>query len=219
MPDPTVELPAGMELADARSRGLALLIDFSVLFVILVLTQFVIAPAIIKSQYPAQSKQIDNLNNASKKLDKQKSKADDRAGNSKLSKAQRDAAKKESTRLDKQITKNNDRVTQIAKDFTGTTYLILGAMLAVFLAILVPPTALTGQTLGMRIRRVRVVGADGGPVGWGAAFARFAVPLLIALAVPTLGFIIGLGMVLWYLRDRNRQGFHDKLARTLVVAA
>ena len=31
--------------------------------------------------------------------------------------------------------------------------------------------------------------------------------------------IIGLGMVLWFLRDKNRQGVHDKLARTLVVDA
>jgi uncharacterized RDD family membrane protein YckC len=219
LPEPTVELPPGMDLADTRSRGLALLIDFSILFVILILTQFVIAPAIIKSQFPERSKRIDQLNDANKKIDKQKSKADDRADNSKLSKAQRDAAKKESKRLDDQITKNNDKVTDIAKAFTGTTYLVLGAMLAVFLAILVPSTALTGQTLGMKLRKVRVVRADGAPVGWGPALIRFAVPLLIALALPTLGFIIGLGMVLWYLRDRNRQGFHDKLARTLVVAA
>ena len=33
-----------------------------------------------------------------------------------------------------------------------------------------------------------------------------------------LGAIAGLGMVLWFFRDRNHQGFHDKLAKTLVVA-
>jgi uncharacterized RDD family membrane protein YckC len=217
VPEPTVVLPEGMELADARSRGLALLIDFSILFVITVVVQFMIAPAVIKNQYPAQTDRIDQINNRSDALDKQKSRVDDQAG-----KAEGDAKRaleRKADSLQKQIDDNNDRVTEIAKDFTATTYLMLGAMLAVFLAVLVPATALTGQTLGMRLRHVRVVRADGGPVGWGGAFARFFVPLFIALALPTLGFIIGLGMVLWYLRDRNRQGVHDKLARTLVVAA
>ena len=71
----------------------------------------------------------------------------------------------------------------------------------------------------MRLRRVRVVRVDGEPVGGVARSIRFAVPLLVALALPTLGSVIGLGMVLWYMRDKNRQGVHDKFARTLVVAA
>jgi len=45
------------------------------------------------------------------------------------------------------------------------------------------------------------------------------IPLAIALLLPQLGAIIGLGMVVWFLRDKNRQGVHDKLARTLVVEA
>jgi hypothetical protein len=31
--------------------------------------------------------------------------------------------------------------------------------------------------------------------------------------------VAALGMVLWNLRDRNRQGVHDKLAHTFVVQA
>ena len=48
---------------------------------------------------------------------------------------------------------------------------------------------------------------------------RFALPILLALAIPSFGVILGLGMVAWGYFDRNGQGIHDKLARTLVVDA
>ena len=58
------------------------------------------------------------------------------------------------------------------------------------------------------------------------SFVRFAVPVVLTLALTVsgsglgqIGPIIALGMVLWGFRDRNGQGVHDKLARTLVVAA
>ena len=34
-----------------------------------------------------------------------------------------------------------------------------------------------------------------------------------------ISLVIGLGAVLWNIRDRNRQGVHDKLAKTFVVEA
>ncbi|MGZ6897388.1 MAG: RDD family protein [Acidimicrobiia bacterium] len=217
--EPTVDLPPGMVLAENRQRGSALLIDFLVLFVIYIVALTAVLPALLKSQYPAQTKQIDAINKQIDSLDKQKTKADDRAGNSKLSKADRDAAKAQSKKLDKTITKKNDRITKIAEDFQGFAISMYIALLGVFLLFLVPMTAMTGQTLGMRIRHVRVVRVDGSPVGWPGAFGRFVVPLALALLIPQLGALIGLGLVLWFFRDRNRQGFHDKLAKTLVVAA
>ena len=90
--------------------------------------------------------------------------------------------------------------------------LLYGGLLVIFLLYCVPSTAITGQTLGMKLRRVRVVRLDGSKVGWAGAFARFVIPLAVALLLPQLGAIIGLGMVLWFLRDKNRQGVHDKLA-------
>ncbi len=208
-----------MQLAEPRARGLALLIDFSILFVIYILALSLVLPALLKSQYPTQTDRIDAINKQVDKLDRAKSNADDDAGNKKLSKQQRDAAKAKSKKLDKQITAKNDKVTEIAKDFQSFALLMYGVLLAVFLAILVPSTAISGQTLGMRLRRVRVVRIDGSKVGWAGAFGRFVIPLAIALLLPQLGAIIGLGMVLWFLRDKNRQGVHDKLARTLVVDA
>jgi uncharacterized RDD family membrane protein YckC len=217
-PEPTVDLPDGMVLADTRARGLALLIDFSILFVIYILALSLALPALLKNQYPVQSHRIDAINKQIDQLDKQKSKADDTAGNSKASKAQQDAAKKKSTALQKQIDAKNSQVTNIAKDFQTFALLMYAVLLGIFLLYAVPSTALTGQTLGMRLRHVRVVRADGSPVTWAGAFGRFVIPFAVALLLPQLGAVIGLGMVLWYMRDKNRQGVHDKIARTLVVA-
>ncbi len=80
-------------------------------------------------------------------------------------------------------------------------------------------TARKGRTLGMRGRRIKVVRVDGSPAGWYPSFTRFALPILLALAIPSFGVILGLGMVAWGYFDRNGQGIHDKLARTLVVDA
>ncbi len=54
--------------------------------------------------------------------------------------------------------------------------------------------------------------------GWYGSFVRFFVPILVALAIPTIGPLLGLGIVLWGFRDANGQGIHDRLAQTIVVA-
>lgn len=73
-------------------------------------------------------------------------------------------------------------------------------------------TACWGQTAGKRLLGLRVMRADGGPVGGGQAFFRETLGRLAA------GFLLGLGY-LWVLMDRQGQGWHDKLAGTVVVRA
>ena len=67
---------------------------------------------------------------------------------------------------------------------------------------------LAGQTPGKAFLGLAVVRVDGGPLRPGAAVVRW------------LGYwlsgILFLGY-LWILADNRRQGWHDKLARTLVV--
>ena len=79
-------------------------------------------------------------------------------------------------------------------------------------------TARTGRTLGMRGRQHQ--GGAGRRVAGRLVPRRsraYALPILLALAIPSFGVILGLGMVAWGYFDRNGQGIHDKLARTLVV--
>jgi uncharacterized RDD family membrane protein YckC len=70
---------------------------------------------------------------------------------------------------------------------------------------------LAGQTLGMRFQGLRVVRTDGSRLGWVRALIR-EIGYLISAVFLFLGF-------LWILVDNRRQGWHDKLAGTLVVYA
>lgn len=67
-----------------------------------------------------------------------------------------------------------------------------------------------GQTIGMMPFGLRVLRAsDGERIGPGRAIGRFF-GLILAFAV----FLIG---VIWVAADGRKQGWHDKLARTVVV--
>ncbi|HZS07274.1 MAG TPA: RDD family protein [Blastocatellia bacterium] len=67
-----------------------------------------------------------------------------------------------------------------------------------------------GQTLGKRILGIRVVRRDGGPLGYREVIVRLLVGYPLALLSFGLGF-------LWALWDQKQQGWHDKLAGTVVV--
>lgn len=69
---------------------------------------------------------------------------------------------------------------------------------------------LTGQTPGLYLMGLRVVRVDGGRVTIGVAVLRLVGYYVSAFLF--LGYI-------WVLIDNRRQGWHDKLAGTLVVYA
>jgi curved DNA-binding protein CbpA len=230
---PTVELPPGMNLAPKRQRGFSIGFDVAVLAILYILFVSVVIPAVLRDQYPHRMDRIDAITDQTKKLDDQKSAAEDReskandradaakkSGNdSARTAARQDAAdaKKTATARDREITRLDNEASDLQGKMIGTSYLLLGLLLILALLYLVPSTALTGQTLGKKINKVWLVRLDGSRVGWGTALAHCAVPVVIALAVPQIGPIVALGMVFWALRDRNEQGLHDKLAKTLVV--
>ena len=66
-----------------------------------------------------------------------------------------------------------------------------------------------GATIGKKLAGIKIVKTDGSSMTFGPAFAR-----VIGYWVSTLG--IGLGY-LWVLWDKNKQGWHDKIAKTYVV--
>jgi len=234
-PEPTLVLPDGMQIAEPRVRGMALLFDIAVLIVIFFGVSLVL-PGLLQSDYKDIQNQITKVNDlhdahsslddAQKSVNTAKSASDKKSAQSDLKSAQKDydSAKKAAQ---KQGVKNTDGTTkQLQKqsdDLTSkirtTGYITSGVTLVLGLAYLVPITARKGYTLGMRGRHLRVVRIDGSPPGWYPSFTRFALPLLLAVAIPSFGVILGLGMVAWAYFDRNGQGIHDKLARTVVVAA
>ena len=68
-----------------------------------------------------------------------------------------------------------------------------------------------GQTFGKQMLGIRVIRAKGGTLGWGKAFLRY-IGYIISAVAASLGF-------LWIVFDGRRQGWHDKIAGTLVVDA
>jgi uncharacterized RDD family membrane protein YckC len=66
-----------------------------------------------------------------------------------------------------------------------------------------------GRTLGMRLLGLRVIAEDGSQIGVVNAFVRW------------LGLWLSIGLcfigVIWVAFDSRHQGWHDKIAKTLVV--
>lgn len=80
-------------------------------------------------------------------------------------------------------------------------------------------TSRTGQTVGKRLLRIKVVRMDGSDLDFGSAFRRWSV-----LSIPNLLFPCGIPIqlmdVLWCTWDRPlAQCIHDKWALTVVVSA
>lgn len=69
--------------------------------------------------------------------------------------------------------------------------------------------AVTGQTVGKWVCGIKVVAEDGNPLGFKKAFIRF-----LGYIISRLSFYIGF---LWIAFDRNKQGWHDKIAKTSVI--
>jgi len=67
----------------------------------------------------------------------------------------------------------------------------------------------TGRTPGKMILGLQVVSEEGKPLTFGIAFLR-SVGYLVSSVVLNLGFI-------WAAFDRRKQGWHDKIAGTVVI--
>lgn len=94
------------------------------------------------------------------------------------------------------------------------------AMLAAFYSVAIALFAFnfvllagrTGQTIGKRLVGIRIVRDDYEPAGYVSVVLRHCLGYLVSTAVLFLGFV-------WVIWDRRNQGWHDKIARTIVVLA
>ncbi|MBS0590370.1 MAG: RDD family protein [Proteobacteria bacterium] len=87
--------------------------------------------------------------------------------------------------------------------------LVQALLLAVSAAYFLASWRRGGQTVGMKPWRLRVIGADGGPLDFRRSALRFTIAL-VSLAALGAGF-------LWCLIDRDKRAWHDIAAGTLVV--
>lgn len=76
--------------------------------------------------------------------------------------------------------------------------------------------AVKGQTLGKMATHIRVARIDNGaPPGWARSARRWLLPAVGYVLLLLPGMLIQLS----WLRDRDRQGAHDRATKTLVVQA
>lgn len=89
-------------------------------------------------------------------------------------------------------------------------FIVAGLTLLLFVLNFVVLAGAGGQTAGMRILGIYIVRVDGRPFSMKQALLRH----LIGYPLSTAAFFLGF---LWMLWDPRQQGWHDKLARTIVV--
>jgi uncharacterized RDD family membrane protein YckC len=218
-PEPTIVLPGEMQLAEPRQRGMAMLFDIAILLVIYTGVSFLL-PAVVQSDYSDIVKQIDKvsvLHDKQVDLNDADTAKEEEAAQEEVDDAEAEV-RDEGINPPATARASDNKETELRESIVGTQYAISITILVLGLLYLVPSTARTGRN-----RRIKVGRVDGSPVTWWSAFVRFFIPLAIAfmLLIPlsTLAPLLGLAIVGWSFFDRNRQGIHDKLARTVVVAA
>jgi uncharacterized RDD family membrane protein YckC len=93
----------------------------------------------------------------------------------------------------------------------GSWFMILywGAVVMVTALYFTCFVAVTGQTPGKMVLGLKVVPADNGIMTFGMAFLRW-VGYIVSSFFFYLGFV-------WIAFDRRKQGWHDKIAGTVVV--
>lgn len=108
-----------------------------------------------------------------------------------------------------------DRIMTQGGELGGFVFIVAGlSLLSAIISVLYYSilTARNGATVGKKVFGMRVVTADGQPVGFGRALLRHTVGYLVSSLFFGLGFI-------WIGFDPHKQGWHDKIAGTYVVRA
>lgn len=88
--------------------------------------------------------------------------------------------------------------------------LVSGLTLLLFVLNFIVLAGLTGQSAGMKILGIQITHTDGRPFTIKSALLRHLLGYPLSVAALFLGF-------LWMLWDPRQQGWHDKLAKTIVV--
>jgi uncharacterized RDD family membrane protein YckC len=237
VPQPTIEIPAGRSLAQQRPRIVAMVIDVAIMIAILLVIQVGVGDRLEKRWYPEQHARLtaiakDPSGPEKSPLDEAKDKAD--AADKKADTAEKDHGKNSeeakqaratADAADQKYTDLRDEASKLQRHMVPASIVVLEVIMILCLAYLVIPSGLTGQTLGKRLQKIRVLRVDGSPLGWAGSFTRYGSLILatnLLLLIPGLGQLLLIGLffiVLGWMRNPNKQALQDRLARTIVVDA
>jgi hypothetical protein len=208
-PAAPVELPNGLMAPPTRNRVNALIVDVLLVYIVsMILVSFAFVPfqhdalAVYKAGKAVGSTHEIKGNVAAQKAQLL---ADEQAKVAKATKPGSKPAKVEVKRV------------SVLSPGLNLVRVLAGFLAA--MAVVVPASALTGQTLGKKIFQLRLVQLDGSQAGWRASTLHYGLPIMLGVVVPGIGVFVAVGLVVWFVRDPLRQGVHDKLAKTFVVMA
>ncbi|HEX4492366.1 MAG TPA: RDD family protein [Acidimicrobiia bacterium] len=222
----TVTLPNGLVVAPVRRRLVALATDVVILLALFSAVQLIGARQVDKrfpgerSHASALQKRVDAVD---KTIDADKKKVS--AAKDKHDTAAEKTATDEQNADQKKKDGYNKEIDDINRDFAPGLKVVYAIGVLVAFLYLVPLTALTGQTVGKRLQKIRVVRvADGSPVGWKPTLIRFGLPLGVAMLLGVLilgefALLLGIIFIIGWVNRPDRQGIHDRLAKTVVVEA
>ena len=203
--------PTGLTIAPTRARINALSVDVLVILVLVFGLNFIAGvlfsnPAVqvtIKDKIVSTTEIKDSTADAVKKVQQPKAEAKWEKDNPKA----------------KPLKPKDVKVDEVK--VVPSTITLLFQLLTLILALLytVIPTARTGQTLGKRIFKIKLVSVDGSSAGWAQGLLHYGVPIAVAIALALIGAVVAIGMILWSIWDKNGQGVDDKIAKTFVVVA
>ncbi len=229
----------GVALASNKDRGFALAIDAFLVFVVAMIAPSVLLPKLVTDDmrtaycieqhvgsdaWECQADINDDLADKKSELDDAKDAVKDGE------KDEVDAADLEKLRDKRDAVEGEydaliDQLEAVAKKLQPLQQALFGGGFLLAFLILGLPAALTGKTPGKALRRVRLVGESGERVGPRAVFVRYGV----VLGTTAIGFVFvpGFGQfvpLVWmfgvtsFARNPNRQGWHDRIAKTYVAA-
>ena len=243
--EPTIVLPDGMHLAEPQPRGMALLFDIVDPDRASSSASASSLPRLDPERLPGhpgphQQGQRRSTTRArassttQKSADEAKTASDEKDAQSDLKDAEKrlQGAAKDAKDADVPAGPHADVTTQVARrlrrhassdKIKTTSYIVDRAHVrARARCTSCRSRAITGRTLGMRGRKIKVVRVDGSPVGWYAVVhAASSSPIAARARDPDASALIAAvsASSAWGYCDPNGQGIHDKLARTIVVDA
>jgi curved DNA-binding protein CbpA len=235
---PTIDIPAGYRLAAQKPRMMALAIDLFVMLLVVFGLQLALTDRVTESWYPDEHARLtalaeDELPGEELSVDEAREAADDadeaadraEEGNESNAAQLRD----EADAADDEYEDLVDEQADLSRDVFPAYLFVLEITMLLCLLYLVVPSALGGQTLGKKLRGVRVVRLDGSPLGWTGALIRYGVLivaanllLIVSGSLGVLGLLLLGGLfflVLGWMRNPNKQGMQDRIAKTIVVDA
>lgn len=210
-------------LASIRDRTTALVIDGFIVFLLLFMGTQLLFFTLANREKPAVVDRVDQLRTARDDQAKVVSAAQkDRNAIKDKNSAPYKAADAKLTTEKNKLKVADDGLSTEQRKLRGVQVQAVAIAAVASLIVFAVPTALTGKSPGKALRKIRLMKQDAvTPAGWATSFVHYGITIGF-LAVTLLTFPLAAVIVVFgvssYGRNRLRQGWDNRLSKTVVIA-